>query len=309
MLFVWALLWVGQTTEVPRLSYAAPDPCPTEQAFLGAVQRRVPDVPLDVPAPQTLHVEVQTSSTGTYVGELVVREGAHAFKPRRVSGVRCEEVTSALALIASIVLRSPPERPPPPPDIAPAFGEVQPVLRSRNADVTGGDPSRWAVALGVAADAGALPAVAWSIPIEVAYGAVDRGVAGPIVRAGLRWGRRTTDDELARFTLVALAVDACPWTFAWSALRLEPCAHFAAGWLGASGVGLAQAAEASRGFAAAGLRGRGVWFLTPWVFVEVAAKLEVPLVRDRFAARPDQTLHRASALGAGLQSGVGVIFW
>ncbi len=309
VIFLVALLGVGQTTEVPRLIYAAPKTCPDEQSFARAVQRRVPDIPLDAPAPQSLQIEVRTSSTGTFAGELVVREGAHTFKPRRVSGAVCDEVVSALALIASIVLRSPPEAPSPPPNASPPFQDVQPVLRSRAANVTRGEPSRWAVATGLAADAGTLPAIAVSVPIEVAYGAVDRGIAGPVVRAGLRWGRRTTDDDLARFTLVAAALDACPWTFAEGPWKLEPCAHLVVGWLGASGQGLAQATEAARGFAAVGVRGRGAWFLTPWVFIELSAKLELPLVRDRFAARPDQTLHRASAVAGGLQSGVGVIFW
>lgn len=309
VLAIVVLALVGQTTEVERLRYRAPDDCPDAQVFVAAVRQRAPNVALDEPSPQTLHVEVRTSSAGAYLGTLVVREGTHAFAPRRVSGVDCTEVTSALALIAALVLRTPPRAPAPPPESAPPFGNVQPVLRMRPSRVTPREASRWAVAVGLAGDAGLLPGLAWSAPIEVAYGAVDRSVEGPVVRAALRWGRRSTADDLARFTAVGLGIEVCPWSYASGAWKLEPCGAATVGALFAAGAGLAAAQDVGRGFASVGARARGQWFLSPWVFVEAALRVEVVLVRDRFAARPDTTLHRASAVSGALQSGVGVIFW
>ncbi len=309
MLVLVVLALVGQTTEVERLRYRAPDDCPDAQVFVDAVRRRAPNGSLDQPSTQTLHVEVRTSSVGAYLGTLVVREDGHAFTPRRVSGVDCTEVTSALALITALVLRTPPRAPPPPPDSSPPFGNVQPVLRMQPSRVTPGESSRWAVAVGVAGDAGLLPGLTWSAPIEVAYGTVDRAVEGPVVRAALRWGRGSTGDDFARFTAVGLGLEVCPWSYASGPWKLEPCGAATVGALFASGAGLVAAQEAARGFASVGARARGQWFLSPWVFVEAALRVEAVLVRDRFAARPDTTLHRASPVSGGLQSGVGVIFW
>lgn len=306
MLAVSILLLVGQTTEAPRLTYDAPPSCPSEATFRSAVASRAPGVALDAPSPQSLRIEIVTSSAA-YAGRLVVEENNETFAPRQVSGADCAEVSSALALIAALVLRAPPEAPPPP--RAEALVIERAVVSGPRTPVDRRRPRRWGIAMGLAASAGLLPGVAWSLPVEVAFGGIDDGEHAPVVRAGLRWGRTTTDDGRADFTQLGLSAEVCPYVFSRPRFRLEPCVFAEGGMLSGSSNGLVAPTDRSRPYAALGGRLRGQWFVAPLVFVEAAVHLEGALVRDTFAARPNTTLHRVSGVVGGLQSGVGVIFW
>ncbi len=85
-----------------RLSYVAPEGCPTEAAFVSAVEAR--GASLERAAEATLFgVRIERGSGG-FSGSFQVGEGSEASGARRVHGSTCAEVSDALAVVAAIAL-------------------------------------------------------------------------------------------------------------------------------------------------------------------------------------------------------------
>lgn len=95
-----------------RLSYQAPDGCPTEQGFLAAVRARGASFEDASPGrgERSLNVSIERDERG-FAGSLQLQQGEQTSEPRRVHGLGCLEVSDALAVITAIALQSDPAEP------------------------------------------------------------------------------------------------------------------------------------------------------------------------------------------------------
>ncbi len=108
-LFGAASLWAPSAYAAPpepvRLNYRAAASCPSEGAFFAQMQARSARVRRASPGEDTPTLEIVIAPEGErFVGRFVLRERERASRARRVSAKGCEDVASALALIASLAI-------------------------------------------------------------------------------------------------------------------------------------------------------------------------------------------------------------
>ncbi len=117
-------------TEPIRLRFEAPPDCPGEAAFLDQVRARTAKVRVAATAEKARTFAVRLTQEGGKVhGRLAIEDSASQTEIREVTGERCAEVVSALALITALAVdphasTAPPARLPaaPLPPPAPAIG-------------------------------------------------------------------------------------------------------------------------------------------------------------------------------------------
>lgn len=86
------------------LDYQAPAGCPDAASFAAAVEGRGASLAGPGGAGARLLVRIEPGEGG-FTGSLVLRSGAEASEPRRVSGGSCAEVSDALAVVTAIALQ------------------------------------------------------------------------------------------------------------------------------------------------------------------------------------------------------------
>ena len=115
-------------SEPIRLRFEAVDGCPNEAAFLDQVRARTEKARVAAVGEKARTFSVRLTQEGRSIrGRLAIEESADPASLREVTGERCAEVVSALALITALAVdpqasTAPPARLPPPRPPAPPIG-------------------------------------------------------------------------------------------------------------------------------------------------------------------------------------------
>ena len=327
-----------------RIDYVAPHGCPDEESFAAQLRERVPHVALtrDVDA---LRLDVSVKVHGPrFEGRFVVHEADGSVSRRAVLGATCEEVVSAVTLIAALALE--PEAPSrPTTDEAVARGVTDPATASdaRGATTTvgsdgqppavtrsapdasasggperveGADARGGAASLSVGAHAGASSrmggTVLASASLFVDLHGATQAVFDPALR--VRFERSGSGTAMAprgggQFTWTLGSVELCPTAWSVWRVRVSPCARVDGGALAADGQDVQPSRSDVRVWLSAGAVGRARFHVAGPVYAELEETAFVPLVRDRFYVAPDVTVFRAAPLGWAMSGGLGVSIW
>lgn len=348
-----ASLWSGlapaaekASTESPAevtLSYSSDVGCPKRAQFLEEVTARVRrPVRFETPG-ATVRMVVKLERRGEQaLGKLDIVQAPGEPTRREFSAASCDEVGSALALVAALALdpnaRTEPLPAPQPESAAtrPSADSTSPGPSSPEAPVevqrTATRPSRSAVAAPSTSTSGARHAV-WIGPraelrlgqapevvglIGAALGArTTLGDLSPSVQLTPAWGKTGAtgpESPQASFAWALGRLDLCPHSpRLGSRARLLPCAVAEVGRLTARGApaAIADPSSVERWWVAGGATVSLAFDFRGWFFGLGVSSL-FPLTRDRFVfGQPggaDRFVHQASAVVLGLDAGVGFLW-
>ena len=245
-------------------------------------------------------------ANGGVRGQLTVHRLDGAMTVREVPGRDCQEVESAMALIAALM-------------VDPLAGNADggraspPPPNPRSGLLATPQPSNWSIRIEprLTARTAVAPRVAWGgalglmMTLETSELRPSFGLAGHFARASTTQPSGSADLELSAAQLVV-----CP--FGWrprAEWDLRACGLFQAGRLRGAGFDTVNPAEKSIFWASAGLELEARFqLLGPvWLGLEVAG--ELPFSRESFYVEPGQTLHRVPAWGMSFGLGAGVLFF
>ncbi len=314
---LWANGALGQDEAPVRVSARAP--CSDDAAFLHQLLARTPRARAAREAESATRFVVTIDAKGEkYHGELIVESPEGGRATRGVDATSCQDVVSALALVAALTIdpdaisrlsEPPPKRPapaPPPTAETPPPPEPKPAPAPRPEVTPPTDHWEFFVGFGAEASGGAVPAL--GVAARAIVGAGRRGELSPSAFLSLSRASGHTDvDDLGRadFTLLAARLEGCPLRLELGALAALPCAGAELGRLGAEGSGIRQTDSASRWWAAGTLRGTLELRPVSVLALGLSAGALLPFTRDRFVfvdGAAEHLAHRAPALAgfAGL---------
>ena len=332
-----AWLWpapVEAQVEPIRLTYRADARCPDERRFLSELSRRTNRVrpAAEGEASRTLTVTIAVESDHI-AGVLEATALDGSVTRRQVTDDDCEEVMSALALIAALTI-----------DPRAMAGNLEPLPPvSPPAPSTLGEPSdaergagrtREATEDSASGSDGASAALSWAFGVEAQslIGLVPVPAFGGGVFAEL--ARRATPDLLisslrlsvlgatanptfedgigAEILWVIGRLQACPAGLGLGPrLRIDGCLAFDGGLLRTRGTGLDQGSESKNPWFSMGAAGRLAWVSSSGLTLEVGAGLMAPLRRYPFLYESGgsvRTVHRMPFLGGSATIGAGFRF-
>jgi hypothetical protein len=284
-----------------RLAYAAPEGCPDEAAFVAAVAAQAHPferAPRSAARVRSLEARIARADDA-HTGVLRVREADGATSERDVRGATCQEVFSALALVAALTVDTgpPPPSPPPPEEPPPPLPAI---------------PLRWTAATTL--HAGAFFSMAPGASIGVAP---ELEIAPPfagtplVVRLGLVLAaspRAETPAGSAEFFWFAARLDVGLFALRRAWFSLRPTIGAGAGAVLGRGFAVAIPHEETRPWfdVAAGLRAHAA--LLPGFGLELAGGLLVPITRETWIfERPDAVIHATPPVGGYVTVGVRVV--
>ena len=296
-------------TEPFRMMWSSSAGCGAASTFLTELRSRTSRLrpARDGERATTLILEMFATSSGVR-GQLTVRKADGELSTREVPGRDCQEVESAMALIAALMvdplastselaLASRPPAEPPPIELSPATSKqsrwtirVEPRLTARTAV---GPGLTWGEALGAS--------LTWQSnslhpSLQLTAQRAKTTASSPAGSAELEW----TAGELL----------ACPWAAQpSSSLELRACALLQLGRLRGSGYDTISPATESIFWSAAGVALQGRVQLLGPLWLGIDGGLERPFTRERFYVDPSHTLHQVPAWGGSLGFGVGVLFF
>lgn len=309
--FVMALGNMARAAEPTDVSldYEAPAECPNREAFVDQVTARTALVHVTEPATVRWSV-VLNAEGGRHVGKLrvVVAEGTESV--RTIRAATCDEVVSAVALVAALSVdpdaRTQPKAPPRAPTPPVSRPAPQPAAKRPPEDRSRlhwdfGEHAQW--------QTGVVPGGGASLRL---FAGVRLGDAGPSFRVA---ASRTspavvrTAEGRAEISWWAARLELSPFTWVPSRrLRFVPTGSFEAGALHAQGLDVAVTRATTR----------------PWLALELGVRIEVPvyaafrlecqglafapLARDRFWIGRSTTVFRAPPVGGFGAVGVAVEF-
>jgi hypothetical protein len=327
----------AQPETVAIQAYDVLEECPGEGAFHERVKR---SARRPVGAASLKVAVLAERSRGEVIGTIVVTtlDGTQSKRSVRAGG--CDEVISALALVAALAIddaalteeatsdephvaaedahtsepkvttvppRAPPALPKAPDRPASPESKRPPPAARRLVFSFG---AQAALQVGVTPDPMVTAPVFMALGLESTRTRVDLAVGfEPSVRlAGIFGGsdRTTVGPASAQFRWTSGAADVCPLRIHMRFMSLSPCIRFELGVLAAQGEDIVLAREDRRTWASLGvpLRLR----VNPWphVFFELEGQARVPLVRDRFVFLPDSNIFQAALPGFSAAVGAGV---
>jgi hypothetical protein len=284
-----------------RISYAAPGGCPAETEMVAQLAQHAAITRVDTGDARSFDLAITRDVTGFH-GELVVARSGDAPAKREVSAPSCDEVVTALVLVAALAIEEHPpgpptvplDRPPSPPEVHRVVGRVQ--------LPTADTPWRFAIGAGVARYAGITPSVRFGVPIYINASRGPRQVRATF--------DTTTSDDLASasFRWTAGRVEGCPHTWSSGRFAAAPCAGVQIGVLYGKGTAMVANSTSDK---------------RPWIAPELVARLAValghaqaevegtvaaPLERDRYYFAPMTTVHRVAALTEGVAISLAIQF-
>jgi hypothetical protein len=274
------------------VAYRASSTCSSVGSFEAEVQRRLPHAVTESGDAPFHFVVGVFPDEHRFVGELLLREASGRETTRRVSGASCDEVVSALALVATLLVESSESAtttatPGPLPPPIPRATRVS--LPARTSEQTS-RRQRWRFGVGVL--------------YHAAVGPSPRSGVEWLGGAMLPWGRQqemllelsfqstleqvqATPGGTGSFDWRSLSLLACPlrWPTA-GTLALRPCALAELGDLVGIGLDTQNAAEQRMLWVAPGAALRLELVLWGPLRVELGLGGVVPLVRDSFYFEP-----------------------
>lgn len=283
-----------------RIAYRAPEGCPDEAAFVTAVaaqSRPFERASRSAVRVRSLDAEI-ARSTGGFEGILRVREADGSTSEREVRGAACDEVTSALALVAALTIDTAPPAPsPPPPDepdpIAPPSARRWSVVTALHAGAF------FAMAPSVAI--GVSPQIEASPPVETPFD----------VRLGFTFAaapREETAVGSADFYWFAARLEATPLSFSRGPLAMGLVFGADAGAVLGRGVGVWLGREQWRPWLDLAVGARGSAMITPSFGFELGGGMLVPITRDTWVfQRPFAIVHQTPPVGAYVTAGIRVL--
>lgn len=295
------------------MDWSSPPGCGDAAGFLAELRSRTSRLR---PAQEgeratTLRAELLREATGVR-GHLTVRKGNGEVLTRDVPGRTCQEVVSAMALIAALAVdplaltsesalatSEPP--PPPPPSVAAA---APPPPRTAR---------RWA--FGVEQRLTGRTAVAPDLAWGEALGLIVLWQASsfrPSLELSAQRARATTSQSFgsAELNWTAAQLVLCPWGVQPGARwDVRACALFQIGRLLGTGYATRNPAEGTIFWSSAGVQLEGrMQLLGPlWLGLEAGALR--PFSSESFYLAPTQTLHRIPAWGFNFGGGLGLLFF
>jgi hypothetical protein len=267
-----------------RIAYQAPAECPAVDAMKSRIVASSARARLADPIEPAVDLGVSiVAESGGFMGYLRVRTVEGNETRRAVPAATCEEVVSALSLIAAIVVDPdavlPPETPPEAPspsatEAAPApaatHEETRPALPAEPAEVVERHrpaPRYWFV---VAGEVGALGAIAPDLAVDaaVSVGFIDTGPSlfAPSVRLSARgaWSPDSnfgSGEGTASFRRLGGRLSGCPLRVSAGPIGLRPCGFIELGSLHASSQSPVEPSSPTVLWGAAGVLGRGEMLL------------------------------------------------
>jgi hypothetical protein len=323
--------------EAVEIVYEAPGGCPGRDKFVEEMRARTTRfrVVAKSDATRTVAVEIHADAGGS-TGRLLVRESDGREASRSVSAKRCEEVVTALALIAAVAidptaLSNAPPNPAPPPGPAPAPppppASRPPAAPPSEAPPPNAAPPRVAVVseeaprtsrfrLAVGAELAAMFATAPEPLIGlrpfIELGSFGHRSVAPYFRLSfMRRGGSQAETEIGggTFTWTAARLEAGPIRYPPArAFAIQPGVFFDGGAIEATGEDAADAHRETRAWLAPGALLRASWSPLRVLVVEAEGGLAVPLLRYRFFFGPDATLWQVPPLAGTAGIGIGVRF-
>lgn len=305
-----------------RFDYVVPDGCPSEASFVERVRARTERARTAKPEEDAITFAVRVTTQGaTKVARVEFTDARSVPVSRSVSGSSCEEVVSAIALVAAIAIEGRQSKAGPTPALtdaaaAPNVTTEPPTLREpdRPPESTPVGPRPYELGTGAY---GVIEA--WS-GLTSAYGVGVYGELGAsppfrYVRVGLQ--RVTADASVgarnARFEWISGRVELCAWAWRMTPrLELASCAAIHGGALigrGQESATLPDSRTKSVPWVETILIARARWRPAGWLVFDIAADLGVPLVRHTFNFDlPDEKVFRIPFARLGASAGLGALF-
>lgn len=288
-----------------RLEYWAQGHCPDAAEFARQVQTRAPRLRPAVSDEPALGFYAElVEENGSAIGRLTARSPDGREVRREVRGPTCDDVSTALALIAAMAVdptqpvaaaARPPARPPA------ASSRVKRADEAADADLLALQappplrPQRWTFGLGggLGFDSTIAPSPGYGLSIafeaEGRQGSVVRPLFALTANRAAAPNTETRAGNSASFTWLAFRMAACP--LRWpedTPLFIRPCAFFDAGLLGANVSQGANNQDRSKTWLAVGGFGRVEALVAEEVLsFQLDGGITVPLERNSFDAGGD----------------------
>jgi hypothetical protein len=323
-------------TEPIVVRVEAPSSCPEANDFFTQVKARTTRARQAEPGERARSFVVAIRRAGArFRGRLDVRDPGGERSTRELAADGCDELVTALALIAALAI-DPDALVPTPPAPAPAPTPAPPPAPSPPAPTPGRhvtsvasaalvapalpalvavEPARaeppLRLAAGVVASwTGAIaPSLSESAAVFVEASSPARGAVAPTLRVSLlraEPGPFVLGRGTASFSWLAGRLDACAIRLAADPVDLAPCAGLTAGVLGVRGRLGSAVRDEARPWVSAELLFRARVRLDETVRLEATGGASLPFVRDSFIFQPAGTLHEVPAAGGFF--GVGCAF-
>lgn len=318
---LWAallLLWCANASaqRSADIVYQAPLGCPSREAFLEEVERRLIEPELSATL-SSVRAEIMVQGTG-FRGQLQLGDRQGRTTTRTLSGDSCEEVARALALISALALQAqleeqqaqalPGEQPSQPAsDERSDLGSESPASQDSS-----GEPTRFALGLQLGTASAHSPDFNGQLRGFAEY----EPSAVFAVRFSLGYGTSLKAESSvgrAHFDWLGGRADACTRSGPPGTLRVGLCAGFELGYLRGSGqpIGVGSV-ERSAGvpWLAPGLTAELQLPLSARWRVELNAGAQLPLYREKFIFRradgSNERIHEVP--GAGWLGSLGVAY-
>lgn len=292
--------------EPSRIIWSAAPDCGSKDSFLSELRSRTARLR---PAAEgehatTLIVEMMRDEGGVH-GQLTVRKANGDLLTREVPGRNCQEVASAMALIAALMVD---------PLAARSEDDSTPVVPSRRpARRPHAAESDWTLRgdLRLTGRTAVAPEVAWGESIGAMLtwekNRFRPSVQLSFLRAQGSASRSFGSAEL-RWTAGQLVL--CPWgAQPGTSWDVRACALFQLGRLRGSGYDTPNPTEGTIVWSAAGIQLEGRLKLVGPLWAGVDAALLQPFTQERFYVEPSRTLFRVPAWGTSFGAGLGLLFF
>jgi hypothetical protein len=303
----------AQTSAAPaqpfRLIWSSSAGCGDVHAFLSELESRTTRLREAQQGEHAITLIVETfEAAGGVRGQLTVRKPDGDLSVREVPGLNCQEVESAMALIAALMVDP----------LAESLEGARPITPSRPTARPSGsagprDVSEWSVRVEqrLAARTAVGPGLAWGQAVAVMFTSESSQWRSSLALSG--HSLRTTTSKpfgSAELDWVAAQLAACPvglkpreqWDF-----RL--CGAFQVGRLRGTGFETASPAAKSILWMAAGLELQGRYQVVGPLWLGFEGAFVFPFSRERFYLEPVETLHRVPIWGWGFGLGTGLRFF
>jgi hypothetical protein len=285
-----------------RLEYWAEGHCPDAVEFARQIQTRAPRLrPAEADEPALGFYAELAEHAGSATGRLTARSADGREVVREVRGPTCEDVSTALALIAALAADpSQPVEPVPPPARKAALAvERAPRLEPEPTEIPVSDTTlpRWTFGVGgaLAFDSSIAPSPGYGLSIAFDAEAPAGEALRPLYSlSAIRAAASSTETAgySASFTWVAFRFAACPTRWPEETpLFFRPCAFLDAGVLGGDVALRSESRSESKTWFATGGFGRIEALVAEVVSFQLDGGVTVPLVRPAYGlGSPDAPL-------------------
>jgi hypothetical protein len=280
----------GAEPETAAIHYTAPAGCPAEAEVLARLGEHAPVTRVEAANVRVFDLAITAVDAG-FRGALSVRELGGAATTREVAAPTCDDVVTALLLVAALAIEDRAAEP----IVVPVRG--QPAAAR-------GAPERWHLAFGagIARYAGVTPGALVGVPLYIS-------AAHGRARGRATFDATATDDlGTTSFRWIAGRLDGCPYVWAAGRFEIAPCAGVQVGALTGKGTMIAAAAKDTRPWLAPELIAR-IGVRAGRARVELEATAAAPLVRDHYYIAPSTTVHEVPPIAYRLAATGAIEFW